>query len=159
MRKSENRTSIIVRKLFPEVRRVLTKRSNPTAAKLTLHNYFAAKMASFSTILGYVFKKAGEIVSEQTNLTDPMVALHHKLLRMQSSFLSRYHELNSLTRIHQPMHSIKAVFKHIYLFEKSVISEVINAGVYRPDLLEFNNVSFLLISSNNDSKHFNRKPN
>lgn len=152
MRKDEKKVKEIIRLSFqfPVIRRSPVNISNPVLSKQSLHDYFADKMAAFSIIVGYIFDRLQEVLPQKGQLNS-LGSLHKKLGKMQTRFLNRYHKLTSKTgnQPHVHIDLLKPIFEHINRFEKKVISEVINAGIRREELQEFNEKNLLVLSIKN----------
>lgn len=103
------------------------KATYPVMSKSNLHDYFADKMAAFSTIIGYIFERATQSHSRQAHGPNAFAALYNKLTNMRSGFLNKYHQLNFHARegMLPETNKIKALYEHIYRFEENVVSEIV----------------------------------
>lgn len=111
-----------------------TKKSLPLLSKAQLHNYFADKMAIFSTIIGYISDNA-----QRTHYPKLFKHLHKKLRKIQREFLIKYHELahEKEPGMSDGKSKIRMLFEQLYRFEKTVVAELIDAGIKPQELMDY----------------------
>lgn len=123
-----------------------TQKCFPALSKSHLHNYFADKMAVMSILIGYILKKAKHPNPGERDALSHCNSLGSKLEKMKFEFLRKYHQLNFSSReiINDESERIKLLFEHIYQFERSVVSEILNTGILEEELQRLNKTTLLL---------------
>ena len=151
MIKDENNTEVLTENVKSVITRSPESVSIPVLSKQSLHDYFAEKMAAFSIVMGYIFDKVQALLPHNGPEVDVLSSLHKKLERLQNRFLMRYHKLTSKTGDQLDINEdlLIPIFEHIKRFEKKLISEVLNAGIQKEELEEWNEKHLLFLSIKN----------
>ena len=91
----------------------------------SLHNYFAAKMAQFSLVMGYLSEK-----QEQSRQAMRFGKVKDKLSGLRTDFLTKYHQLGrNKGGLPSQTDRIREIFELVYRFENAMIEEISGAGL------------------------------